>query len=74
MLFRSRLVNTRRAVVDGWNSVADLLHLQGYRDLSLAVRRFPNQMPPPHTDKERIAEQLVAATRVKQIETSSPVH
>ena len=69
---KARLIDTRRAVTDGWTAVADLLHQQGHRDLSLAVRRFPNQMPPPHTDKERIAEQLAAATRVKRMETPSP--
>jgi hypothetical protein len=48
------------------------LHQQGHREHSLAVRRFLNQLPPPHTDKERIAEQLMAAARVRRIETPSP--
>jgi len=67
------LLATRKAVVDGWSAVADLLHQQGYRDLSIAVRQFSNRMPPPYTDKERIAEQLLRVARVKQVERPTPV-
>ena len=70
---KTGLLATREAVVDGWSAVADLLHQQGYRDLSIAVRQFSNRMPPPHTDKERIAEQLLGAARVKQVERPTPV-
>ena len=70
---KAGLASTRRAVVEGWMAVADLLHQQGYQDLSLAVRRLSNRMPQPHTDKERIAEQLLATARVDQIDAPSLV-
>lgn len=69
---KTELVVTRQAVVDGWREVADLLDQQGYKDLSFAVRQFSGRMPPPHTERERIALQLRAAARVKRVEPPSP--
>jgi hypothetical protein len=69
---KARLVATHQAVFDGWRAVADLLHQVGYRDLSVAIRWFSNRMPPPQTDKERIAEQLIAMATVKRVDARPP--
>jgi hypothetical protein len=55
---KNRLLETRRAVVRGWNEVADNLVMQGHVELALAVRRFVARMPPPRTENEQIAERL----------------
>jgi hypothetical protein len=55
---KSRLLETRREVVRGWNAVADNLVIQGDVELALAVRRFVDRMPPPRTEKEVLARQL----------------
>jgi hypothetical protein len=67
---KSRLLETRRAVVRGWNEVADRLVIQGQVDLALAVRRFVGRMP-PRTENEQIAEKLrqpMPATPVRDVE------
>ena len=55
---KSRLLETRREVVRGWNTVADNLVIQGDVELALAVRRFVARMPPPRTEKEALATHL----------------
>jgi hypothetical protein len=70
---KAGLVATRRAVVDGWREVADLLDQQGHQDLSFAVRQFSSRMSPPYTQRERIAEQLRVVARMKRLEPPSPV-
>jgi Relaxase/Mobilisation nuclease domain len=60
---KNRLLETRRAVVQGWNEVADRLILQGQVDLALAVRRFVAQMPAPRTENEQLAERCRERTR-----------
>ena len=55
---KNRLLETRREVVRGWNTVADNLVIQGDEELALAVRRFVARMPPPRTGKEVLASQL----------------
>lgn len=52
------IVETRRAVTDGWFGLADRLDREGHRELATTVRRFADAMPPPRTDKEVIAERL----------------
>lgn len=60
---KNRLLETRRAVVRGWNEVADRLVIQGQVDLALAVRRFVALMPSQRTDKEIVAETLARRLR-----------
>jgi hypothetical protein len=62
------LVETRRAVVEGWKALANLLERQGHRDLAQMVARFPAEMPPANTDKERIADQLRSLVRGRKVE------
>lgn len=52
------LAETRRAVLDGWRGLADVLELEGEPRLAGAVRRFAETIPPPLTEKETIARQL----------------
>lgn len=52
------LVETRRAVLDGWCGLADVLELEGEPQLAGAVRRFAETMPPPLTEREIVASQI----------------
>jgi len=56
---RPRLIETRRAVIEQWMTIADTLDAQGETVLAGDVRRFAQQLPPVLTQKERIATQLV---------------
>jgi hypothetical protein len=57
---RERLVDTRTDVIRGWNAMADILDEQGQRELAAGVRRFVERMPPPRTERQRIAGELLA--------------
>lgn len=52
------LLETRRRVLAGWRSLADILELDGNRELAAAARRFAEAMPSPMSEKEMIASQL----------------
>jgi len=56
---RARLLETRRAVVEGWNAVASKLEAQGEIVLGGHVRYFAMHLPPVLTDRERLAEQFI---------------
>jgi hypothetical protein len=56
---RARLLETRRAVVEGWNAVATTLEDQGEIVLGGHVRYFAMHLPPVLTDRERLAEQFI---------------
>lgn len=64
---KTRLLETRRAVVRGWNDVADSLVMQGQVELALAARRFVGRMPPPRTENEQIAEKLREVVRAMPV-------
>ena len=49
---RRILLETRRAVIDGWRGLADVLERDGNPQLAGAVRRFVEMMPPA-VDRER---------------------
>ncbi len=61
------LMETRRAVLNGWRGLADFLERDGNQQLAAVVRRFAETMPPPLTEKEMIARQLRA-----RLQTHSP--
>jgi len=52
------LVETRRRVEGGWQTLADNLAKDGHRDLASHVRQFVDRMPPPRTDRESVASEL----------------
>lgn len=63
------LVQTRKEVERGWRAVGEMLISDGQLELAAQVWRFVDQMPPPRTEKERVAAGLVErvrATRVRE--------
>jgi len=52
-------MDTRRAVIEQWTTIADTLDAQGEIVLASDVRRFAQKLPPVLTRKERLATQLV---------------
>jgi hypothetical protein len=55
---KHKLIETRKAVADGWRSVANLLAKDGYQDLARDVQQFVERMPPALTDSELLANEL----------------
>lgn len=56
---RPRLLATRRAILRGWDAIANILERQGESNLAQRVRRFVGQLVPPRTEREWIREELV---------------
>jgi len=63
---RVRLLETRRAVVEGWNAVASKLEAQGEIVLGGDVRYFAMHLPPVLTDRERLAEQFIRFAKAQR--------
>jgi len=63
---RARLLETRRAVVEGWNAVASKLEAQGEIVLGGHVRYFAMHLPPVLTDRERLAEQFIRFAKARR--------
>jgi hypothetical protein len=63
---RSRVVQTRAAVIAGWVTVADTLERQGEAQLARDVRSFASRLPQARSDKELLAEQLAAHMRANK--------
>jgi hypothetical protein len=55
---RRTLIETRKAVVRGWLTVADLAATSGESDLAKTVRRFVDELPSPLTEREWFTGQL----------------
>jgi hypothetical protein len=55
----ARLQRTSQEVVRGWLAVRDLLAAEGRHQLADQVSRFVSQMPPPRTDKQWLAADLI---------------
>jgi len=60
---RAKLVETRKAVLAGWEGVAKALDDQGEIVLAGDVRYFAKRLPPVLTDRERLAVELIERTR-----------
>lgn len=52
---RRRLLETRKALMDGWDRVAKTLEDQGERGLAAEVRTFVEQLPVVATDRQKLA-------------------
>lgn len=65
---KNALMETHRAVVEGWRGVADQLEGQGRPALSQAVRRFAESMQSPRTERELIASRLQSSARARGAE------
>jgi hypothetical protein len=55
----NRLQRTRMDVVRGWKAVRELLLVEGRHQLVGEIARFVNQMPPPRTERQWLAHDLV---------------
>jgi hypothetical protein len=53
------LLETRKAITQGWLDVADALGAQGEASLAGEVRHFARHLPSVLTDKERVAAALI---------------
>ena len=54
----TKLWETRRAVVQGWNAVADRLLIEGHPHLAQQVWKLIGRMPAPQTDDQRLQTKL----------------
>jgi hypothetical protein len=63
---RSRLLETRKAIVAAWNAVASKLEAQGHIVLGSDVRYFAGHLPPVLTDRERLALEMIQRARAKR--------
>ena len=63
---RAKLLETRRAVVEGWNAIASKLEDQGEIVLGGHVRYFAMHLPPVLTDRERLAEQFIRFAKAQR--------
>lgn len=61
------LVQTRKEVERGWRAVGEMLVSEGQIELAAQVRQFVDQMPPPRTEKERVAAGLVERVRANRV-------
>jgi hypothetical protein len=62
------LLETRKAIIQGWNAVADKLEAQGEIVLGGDVRYFAMHLPPVITDRERLAAQLIQVAKARNNE------
>ncbi len=60
---KSKLVETRKEVERVWHAASHILIAQGHAELAAGVRRFVREMPPPTTEREQVARQLLASAR-----------
>jgi hypothetical protein len=69
---KAKLIETRKAIERGWRATSDILTAQGRADLAGRIRRFLAEMSPPHTDRERIAQELRQQISSRQIREQYP--
>lgn len=63
---RRRLLETRKALVDGWEEVALRLELQGERRLAGGVREFMEHLPVVATDRQKLALRFIRFDQQRQ--------
>jgi Relaxase/Mobilisation nuclease domain len=56
---KAKLLATREAVVRGWQAVADSAAVSGQGQLAEKIWKFIGSMPPPTTDRERMASLML---------------
>jgi hypothetical protein len=64
---KSKLVRTRKEVENGWRILSEVLVSQGQQELSNEVRQFLREMPPPRTEKEYVAAELLERVREQRV-------
>ena len=65
---KAKLLQTRQDVEHGWQAISRMLERGGQSALAAEVNRYVERMPPPRTEKERIADQLRGNVRSKAID------
>jgi len=60
---KTKLLETRREVIAGWNAVVDALLEAGHGELAQKIWGFIGGMPPPLTTDEQLPATLVERTR-----------
>jgi hypothetical protein len=70
---RPRLIETRRAVVKHWMTIADVLETQGEVELPGDVRHFAQNLPPVLTHKEHLAKRFVEHVRADDARATQSV-
>jgi hypothetical protein len=68
---KTRLLETRKKVEQGWLAVRDILMADGRIELAHQVRRFAAEMPSPKTERELIAKDLRSLIREAQTRDGS---
>ncbi len=56
---KADMLKTRQSVELGWRGVRDALRSEGKPDIAAAVDRFLKEMPPPQTDREWMAAEVL---------------
>src|SRR3984885_3655052 len=64
---KATLLNTRKEVERGWRAMSEILDRLGRPALAHQVRQFTNRMPPPITEREQIAAQVLDRSRDRHI-------
>jgi hypothetical protein len=64
---KEMLLKTRRHVERGWGLVSERLKRDGDLELAHRVRQFANEMPPPYSDREWIAADIMSRLRSSTI-------
>jgi hypothetical protein len=62
----AQLSATRREIVDGWRAFGAAVERAGLRDLASHLQRFIERMPEARTDRQKIAEQMMARVRARE--------
>ena len=60
---KAKLVRTHSDVRRAWLAVSDILTQEKHPELAAQVRRYADQMPPPFTEKERLAARIMDHAR-----------
>ena len=68
---RSKLLETRAAVLRAWRNIADTLDRQGEIALAGDVRHFARHLPSVRTDNERLADQIAQFLKMKSMAPES---
>ena len=69
---KTSLIDTRNEVRRAWLLVGDILIREQQPQLAAQVKRFSEEMPPPQTDKELIAAEIVQNVRNSLIRDRRP--
>jgi hypothetical protein len=64
---KARLLDTRKEVERGWRAMSEILDRHGQPALAGQVRQFSDRMPPPITEREQLAAQVLDRPRDRHI-------